>query len=49
MKGIGRKKSVLVRLGVSLLCLVVGMFGERYGLMVWWLCLLGIGNGLMES
>jgi fucose permease len=49
MNRIGRKKTVLVSLGVTLLSLVLPLFGNGYYLMLAAFSLLGIGNAIMQT
>ena len=49
MNKIGRKKTVLVSLGVTLLSLVLPLFGNGYWLMLAAFSLLGIGNAIMQT
>ena len=49
MNKIGRKKTVLLSLVVTLLSLLLPVFGESYGLMLVSFSLLGIGNALMQT
>ena len=49
MNKIGRKNTVLVSLVVTLLSLVVPLFGNGYGLMLASFSLLGIGNAIMQT
>ena len=49
MNRIGRKKTVLLSLGVTFLSLLLPMFGDSYGLMLCAFSLLGIGNALMQT
>lgn len=49
MNRIGRKKTVLLSLGVTFLSLLLPMFGDGYGLMLCAFSLLGIGNALMQT
>lgn len=49
MNRIGRKRTVLVSLVVTLLSLIVPFFGEGYGIMLIAFSLLGIGNALMQT
>ena len=48
MNKIGRKKTVLLSLIVTLFSLLLPIFGESYGLMLVSFSLLGIGNALMQ-
>lgn len=49
MNRIGRKNTVLVSLVVTLLSLVVPIFGNSYGIMLVAFSLLGIGNAIMQT
>ena len=49
MNRIGRKNTVLVSLGVTLLSLVLPLFGNGYYLMLIAFSLLGIGNAIMQT
>ena len=49
MNKIGRKNTVLVSLGVTLLSLVLPLFGNGYWLMLVAFSLLGIGNAIMQT
>ena len=49
MNKIGRKKTVLISLVVTLFSLLLPIFGETYGLMLVSFSLLGIGNALMQT
>ena len=49
MNKIGRKKTVLISLIVTLFSLLLPIFGESYGLMLVSFSLLGIGNALMQT
>ena len=49
MNKIGRKKTVLLSLVVTVASLVLPLFGETYGLMLVSFSLLGIGNALMQT
>ena len=49
MNRIGRKNTVLVSLGVTLLSLVLPIFGNSYYLMLAAFSLLGIGNAIMQT
>ncbi len=49
MNRIGRKKTVLLSLLVTLLSLLLPLFGENFGLMLISFSLLGIGNALMQT
>lgn len=49
MDRIGRKKTVLLSLLVTLVSLLLPIFGESYGLMLVSFSLLGIGNALMQT
>lgn len=49
MNKIGRKKTVLVSLIVTLFSLVLPIFGNSFGLMLVSFSLLGIGNALMQT
>ena len=49
MNKIGRKKTVLISLVVTLFSLLLPVFGESYGLMLVSFSLLGIGNALMQT
>ncbi len=49
MNKIGRKKTVLLSLIVTLFSLLLPVFGESYGLMLVSFSLLGIGNALMQT
>lgn len=48
MNKIGRRKTVLVSLLVTVLALIVPLFGYNYPMMLVSFCLLGIGNTLMQ-
>ena len=49
MNKIGRKNTVLLSLVVTVISLLLPLFGETYGLMLVAFSLLGIGNALMQS
>ena len=49
MNRIGRKNTVLLSLVVTVVSLVLPIFGESYGLMLAAFSLLGIGNALMQT
>lgn len=49
MNRIGRKKTVLLSLGVTFLSLLLPIFDDSYGLMLCAFSLLGIGNALMQT
>ena len=49
MNKIGRKKTVLLSIVVTVLSLVLPLFGESYALMLIAFSLLGIGNALMQT
>lgn len=49
MNKIGRKNTVLISLVVTLLSLILPVFGDSYGLMLVSFSLLGIGNALMQT
>lgn len=49
MNRIGRKNTVLLSLGVTLLSLLLPVFGESFPLMLVSFSLLGIGNALMQT
>lgn len=49
MNRIGRKNTVLVSLGVTLLSLLLPLFGNGYYLMLAAFSLLGIGNAIMQT
>lgn len=49
MNRIGRKKTVLVSLGVTALSLIIPLFGNGYWLMLIAFSLLGIGNAIMQT
>jgi fucose permease len=49
MNKIGRKKTVLLSIVVTILSLLLPLFGESYGLMLCAFSLLGIGNALMQT
>lgn len=49
MNRIGRKRTVLLSLVVTLVSLLVPCFGDSYGLMLVAFSLLGIGNALMQT
>ena len=49
MNKIGRKKTVLLSIIVTVLSLVLPLFGESYALMLIAFSLLGIGNALMQT
>ena len=49
MNKIGRKNTVLLSLGVTLLSLVIPIIGNSYGLMLAAFSLLGIGNAIMQT
>ena len=49
MNRIGRKNTVLLSLVVTALSLLLPLFGDSYGLMLFSFSLLGIGNALMQT
>ncbi len=49
MNKIGRKKTVLLSLGVTILSLLIPLFGETFPVMLCAFSLLGIGNALMQT
>ena len=49
MNKIGRKKTVLLSLLVTLASLIVPMFGDNYTVMLLAFSMLGIGNALMQT
>ena len=49
MNKIGRKKTVLLSIVVTVLSLLLPLFGESYALMLCAFSLLGIGNALMQT
>lgn len=49
MNRIGRKKTVLLSLAVTLFSLILPIFGDSYGIMLCSFSLLGIGNALMQT
>lgn len=49
MNRIGRKKTVLLSLVVTLFSLMLPIFGDSYGIMLCSFSLLGIGNALMQT
>lgn len=49
MNKIGRKKTVLLSLVVTVVSLLLPLFGESFGLMLVSFLLLGIGNALMQT
>jgi len=49
MNRIGRKNTVLLSLAVTVVSLLLPVFGESYGLMLAAFSLLGIGNALMQT
>ena len=49
MNKIGRKKTVLLSLAVTILSLMIPFFGNNYGVMLTSFALLGIGNALMQT
>lgn len=49
MNKIGRKKTVLLSLAVTIVSLLLPIFGESFGLMLVSFSLLGIGNALMQT
>ena len=49
MNKIGRKNTVLLSLGVTLISLIVPIIGNSYGLMLAAFSLLGIGNAIMQT
>lgn len=49
MNKIGRKRTVLFSLGVTLLSLAVPLFGDGFAIMLISFSLLGIGNALMQT
>lgn len=49
MNKIGRKKTVLLSLVITVVSLLLPVFGESYGLMLVSFSLLGIGNALMQT
>jgi fucose permease len=49
MNKIGRKKTVLLSLVVTVLSLIIPLFGNSFGIMLVAFSLLGIGNALMQT
>lgn len=49
MNKIGRKKTVLLSLLVTVISLLLPLFGETFGIMLVSFSLLGIGNALMQT
>jgi len=49
MNRIGRKKTVLLSLAVTVLSLLIPLFGNSFGIMLVSFSLLGIGNALMQT
>ncbi len=49
MNRIGRKKTVLLSLAVTLISLIIPLFGESFTIMLIAFSLLGIGNALMQT
>ena len=49
MNKIGRKKTVLLSLGVTVLSLLIPLFGNNFAIMLISFSLLGIGNALMQT
>ncbi len=49
MNKIGRKKTVLLSLAITLVSLALPLFGKSFGLMLAAFSLLGIGNALMQT
>ena len=49
MNKIGRKKTVLLSLVVTVISLLIPLFGESFGIMLVAFSLLGIGNALMQT
>ncbi len=49
MNRIGRKRTVLLSLGVTVVSLVMPLFGESFAVMLLSFSLLGIGNALMQT
>jgi fucose permease len=49
MNKIGRKKTVLLSLGVTVLSLLIPLFGNNFAIMLIAFSLLGIGNALMQT
>ena len=49
MNKIGRKNTVLLSLGVTIVSLLLPLFGENFGIMLCAFSLLGIGNALMQT
>ena len=49
MNKIGRKKTVLLSLGVTVLSLLIPLFGNTFAIMLISFSLLGIGNALMQT
>ena len=49
MNRIGRKKTVLLSLAVTVLSLFIPLFGKSFGVMLVSFSLLGIGNALMQT
>ena len=49
MNKIGRKKTVLLSLLVTVVSLLLPLFGESFGIMLVAFSLLGIGNALMQT
>ncbi len=49
MNKIGRKKTVLLSIAVTVLSLLIPIFGQSYGVILFAFSLLGIGNALMQT
>ena len=49
MNKIGRRKTVLLSLAVTIASLLIPVFGDSYGIMLCSFSLLGIGNALMQT
>ena len=49
MNRIGRKNTVLLSLVVTIVSLLLPLFGDSFGVMLVSFCLLGIGNALMQT
>ena len=49
MNKIGRKNTVLLSLGVTIVSLLLPLFGENFPIMLCAFSLLGIGNALMQT
>ena len=49
MNKIGRKNTVLLSLAITILSLILPIFGESYALMLAAFSLLGIGNAIMQT